>query len=110
MIAALLPVCVLWTFVACVSLCEANAVEAGHDRGAVLSLGMDSAPESECCPIVESHKAALAERLSVQATSTVVASPVIVMPQSACAVILSHVSDRFLSTDPPFERLLTLRI
>jgi hypothetical protein len=110
-IAALLPVCFLWVFIACVSLCASDAEEVEHDGGgAILSLGIESTPDSECCPIIESPKAALSERVSVQSASTVSALPLILAPSSGSALAPSHKSNHHLFADPPFERLLTLRI
>jgi hypothetical protein len=109
-IAVLLPVCFLWVFIACVSLCASDAEEVEHDGGAILSLEIESTPDSECCPIIESPKAALLERLSVQSASTVSALPITLATLSGNAFAPSHKSNYPLITDPPFERLLTLRI
>jgi hypothetical protein len=109
-VAAVLPICFLWAFIACVSLCASDAEEIEHNGSVVLSLGIESTPDSECCPIVESPKAALSERLSVQSASTVSALPITLVELSGNALAPSYESHHPLITDPPFERLLTLRI
>jgi hypothetical protein len=97
-------------FVACVALCGEHAEEAKHDGHALLYVGVGHSPDSESCPIVEAPKATLISRLAIQAAATIGISPA---PSNASSVGLSIAlrdSHQSSSTDPPFERLRTLRI
>lgn len=109
-VAALLPICFLWAFVACVSLCTEHAEEAGNDRPSVLCLGINDTPASDSCPIVEAPKATLRDRLLLLAADAVAVTPA-AFTQAAVNVGMSLPgSYDHSSTDPPFERLRVLRI
>jgi hypothetical protein len=108
LLAGLMPLCLLWLFVACVSLCAAHE-DAEHEH-AMLSAEIESDPASESCPVLEAPKGMLAERTNafprdeVQASSALFAEPL--------SRTEARVRDSVFhsSTDPPFERLRTLRI
>jgi hypothetical protein len=109
-VAALLPFCFLWAFVACLSLCMEHAEEAGDESRSALCLGREDAPASDSCPIVQAPKATLRNRLSLlPADAVALASTGFTRaPINVGASLLD--SDDHSSADPPFERLRVLRI
>lgn len=109
-VAALLPCCFLWAFVACVSLCTEHAKETENDRLTVLCLGMDEAPASDSCPIVEAPKTTLRERLPLLTDDALALTPSGFAHASVNVGVRLLESDALSSTDPPFERLRVLRI
>jgi hypothetical protein len=107
-VAALLPCCFLWAFVACVSLCTDHAEETGSDT--ILCLGMDETPASDSCPIVEAPKVTLRERPPLLSADAVAVMPARFNQASVKLGARPLESDARSSTDPPFERLRVLRI
>ena len=107
-VAALLPCCFLWAFVACVSLCTEHAEETGN--GTILCLGADDAPASDSCPIVEAPKATLRDRLPLLNADALAGMPSGFNQASVKLGVRPRDSDDRSSTDPPFERLRVLRI
>lgn len=112
-LALLTPVCMIWVFVACVSLCsDHEAVDAGHD-GAHSVSAPESTGAQDCCPAGEASCGVLTDR----ATFVLYASATASAPEAAAVpgadVALAHPA-RGLPPDrpaaPPFERLRTLRI
>ena len=62
LLALLTPVCMIWVFAACVSLCsEHGAVDAGSD-GALSVSAADSAGAQDCCPAGEASCGVLTDR------------------------------------------------
>jgi hypothetical protein len=109
-VAALLPFCFLWAFMACVSLCTEQSKETGNDRSSVLCLSTENAPASDSCPIVEAPKATLRNRLALLTTDAVAATPARFIQASINIGVSLPDSSDHSSTDPPFERLRVLRI
>lgn len=109
-VAALLPFCFLWAFVACVSLCTEQSEETGNDRPSVLCLGTEDAPASDSCPVVEAPKAALRDRLPLLTGDAVAVTPAGFTQASVNVGVSLLDSYDHSSTDPPFERLRVLRI
>lgn len=109
-VAALLPFCFLWAFVACVSLCAEQLEETGNDHLSVLCLGTEDAPASDSCPNVEAPKATLRERLPLLTADAVTVTPAGLTQASFNVGISLPDSDDHSSTDPPFKRLRVLRI
>ena len=112
-LALLTPVCMIWVFAACVSLCsEHGAVDAGGD-GALSVSAAECAGSQDCCPAGKASCAVPTDR----ATFVLYASATAPVPEAAAVpgadVALAHPA-RGLPPDrpaaPPFERLRTLRI
>ena len=111
--ATLLPVCLVWVFVACVSLCSAHPAEAGEAAAVVSWDVADDAPESDCCPVSEASQGALPERTSQSpqaGTELHTPTPKMTGPGVTGAVRRAPASASFTSPDPPFEQLRALRI
>jgi hypothetical protein len=109
----LLPVCLVWAFAACVSLCSAHPAEAGETAAAISRDVADYAPESDCCPITEASQGALPERTSQSpqaGTELHTPTPKVTGSGATGAARRAPASASFTSPDPPFERLRTLRI
>jgi hypothetical protein len=111
-IAALMPLCLVWVFIACISIC-ASHTEAADEGSAVLSIRMNAALLSECCPIIDANKATLTKRSSLDllASPDIQNSPHASLPSLNQSSITHLRYSPFNSTcDPPFERLRILRI
>jgi hypothetical protein len=114
LMAAFLPVSFLWLFAACVTLCAPHSSEGEFASvGALSQAEVEASHESDCCPIMEATITALPERHllakltddAAQGLSTFTARPV----SGNISCVLSPPL-AFSSSDPPFERLRTLRI
>lgn len=107
-----LPLCFVWVFVACVSLCSLHGA-GEHNTPSVLSQVADSSHESNCCPIREATSWVLPERQSsnpqaggdVQAASVPLVLPTGYAPYSNARMLIQP-----STSDPPLERLCALRI
>jgi hypothetical protein len=114
LMAAFLPVSFLWFFAACVTLC---APQSSGDEiasvGALSKAEVEASHESDCCPITEATITALPKRHVLakltddmaQGVSTFSRRPVF---SNVSCVLYPPLA--FSSSDPPFERLRTLRL
>lgn len=113
LIAALLPISLIWMFVACVSICARESAE-GHSNDQVSS-PMEIKEASDCkgCPLTSFPKARIPERtIHASDLQTPVAIPCLALSVDSLAsgvVILSRQRLRS-KADPPLERLRALRI
>jgi hypothetical protein len=112
-LALLTPVCMVWVFAACVSLCsEHEAVEAGRAEAHSVS-APQFAEMQDCCPAGEASCGVPADRATFvpHLSAAAPASDATAVP--AADFKLTH-PDRGVPpdwpADPPFERLRTLRI
>lgn len=112
-LALLTPLCMIWMFAACVSLCaEHVALDAGGDEAR--SVGTPGYPGTQgCCPVGEASCGLPAHRATfVSHVSAAVPTP------EAAAVPAADFAPAHPArgvppdgaADPPFERLRTLRI
>jgi hypothetical protein len=112
-LALLTPFCLIWVFAACVSLCAEH--EGGDsERAEAHSAGTPGLAEmQDCCPAGEASCAVPADR------ATFVSHPSVAEPSSEAVAVptadvsLAHPARGVppdWATDPPFERLRTLRI
>lgn len=109
-----MPLCFLWVFMACVSLCPVNDV-AGHEVSSALSkITVRGSHESDCCPITEAPTWLIAARQSStpQASGDVRASsaPSVILQASYAPHSKARLSIQPPGSDPPRGRLGVLRI
>ncbi|HEX8352096.1 MAG TPA: hypothetical protein VF611_04330 [Pyrinomonadaceae bacterium] len=115
-VAALLPVSLLWVFAACVSICGWEGAEAqGRPDFAptVEATEMRDAPDCEDCPDASFLKAATPERATLKVTLQAAAdiSASTVSGQAfADGIILISPYRQFSFADPPLRLLPALRI
>jgi hypothetical protein len=112
-VALLTPLCMIWVFAACVSLCaEHEAIDAGCTEGHSLSTP-GFAETQDCCPVGEDSCGVPADR-AMFVSQPSVAEP----PSEAVAVPLADFARAHPARgvppdwafDPPFKLLRTLRI
>ena len=112
-LATLLPMCFLWVFVACASLCSMHNEMEQETQVAAISDSVNASGDSECCPLGQSPVVIVSERQSYLLQSS--GDP---QPSSLPAVLTigetpsSRLRREVLPTnsDPPLKRLCTLRI
>src|SRR5438128_488984 len=113
LLAILLPVSFLWTFAACVLICTAHASEAQREHESRSLSEAEFLADTECCPFRTSQLSVLPERRP--------AISKVCIDQSICCVPVTQVTMYSLQpykqngclpsfSDPPLERLCTLRI
>lgn len=112
-LALLTPLCMVWVFAACVSLCsEHGAFDAGSAESHSVS-APESAEKQDCCPAGEASCGVPADR------ATFVSQPGVAEPPSEAVAVpmadfaLAHSArgePPDWAADPPFKRLRTLRI
>src|SRR5438552_6898415 len=112
-ISVLLSISFIWLFVACVSLCSIHCARIHETDGAAWSHMIDDSQESDCCPVTNSPDAALSGRwLFAQPPSRDQLSTVIIS-EHFLSQLRQRRAIRFVqypSSDPPFDRLFTLRV
>ncbi len=106
----MLPVCLLWAFVACVSLCLAQDEDA--EEHVAISQGIDAAHESGCCPVIEATTSLLPERSSFVSRADIALPTIHALSartenDALCGITESAIPP---STASPFQRLRVLRI
>ncbi len=108
-----LPICLMWMFVACVSLCLLH-VEAEDETPSVLTpVTAVNSPDSDCCPFIESTSGILLERqssirpVSGDVQASFVHAP---SPKSYATRSQAHLAIQPPTSDPPLERLGVRRI
>ena len=111
LLAALMPVLLLWAFVGCVAVCAAHAEGSGGDVKAASVESRDSHC-SEPCPVTEASYLVPANRFAPdqhvvadQPGSARVTREATRVPSYA-----GRYDEALPPPDPPFERLRTLRI
>jgi hypothetical protein len=110
-LAVLLPLCLMWVFVACVSLCSPLCADTDELSQAVEQIEVE-APHQSGCPITEAPRSVLPERQSF-GTQVVGELPALLSPPAPSTnykILHSSFLLALGSSDPPFERLHTLRI
>jgi hypothetical protein len=116
-LAAGLPVCFLWVFISCVSLCSEHAAKASVTRTSFVAASLCAVEPSDDwhCPFTEvSSQRVLPERQSLASSQSI--SPLLTVYAPSEQPMNNITSLRvdfpsFLSyADPPFESLRTLRI
>lgn len=112
-LAMLTPVCMIWVFVACVSLCsEHEVVNAGHAEAHAVSTA-EFAETPDCCPAGEASCGVLTDRATFVSDPSAAPPAPDVAAVPAADIALAHPA-RGVPPDwaahPPFERLRTLRI
>lgn len=110
LLAAWLPLCLVWAFVSCVGLCSTH--DAGEARAATASNRAEDAHESECCPLAEASRGVMPERVSPASGPDGGAAPAsaVSAPPASSVLFPPTIFLNSSSPDPPFERLRTLRI
>ena len=112
-LALLMPLCMIWVFAACVSLCaEHEAADAGcADTHSVGTPGI--AETQDCCPVGEASCGVPADRAMSVSQPSVAEPPseAVAMPMADFALARpARGEPPDWAFDPPFERLRTLRI
>jgi hypothetical protein len=111
-IAALLPVSLLWVFVACVSICARESADTYNPLIASASIEVNDAPDGEGCPLASFPKATAPAR----GTLIFNVEPSNIIPVSIPSVnslenkIVGRVATQQSFTSPPLELLPTLRV
>src|ERR1700738_306380 len=111
--AVLLSLSFIWLFVACESLCSIRCLGASERDRVGSSRVRDDSHEADCCPITKSPDAALSERsLFAHAQNSDQPSTVIISEHLLRQLRPRHFvgSVQYSSSDPPFHRLITLRV
>ena len=112
--AMMLPLCLIWVCVACVSSCSTLGVEACEIRADLSARSIDDSHDEAHCPITATPLYALPERRSSiphvsdggqSSFASLPTLPTYNMPP--CKV---RASNHPCTSDPPLERLCTLRI
>lgn len=106
-LAAWLPLCLVWVFLACVSLCAAQTDECEKP----LTIRPDSSQEANHCPLTQAIDGVMPER---QASSTRVTAQTNLLAETvaidSCAPLSESVLRFTSSPDPPLKLLCVLRI
>jgi hypothetical protein len=112
-IATLLPVSVLWMFVACVSMCARESGEKQVGNPGSLSTEVKDASDCDGCPLTRFPKATIPERT----ISGFDRPPLVVIPSLSLSIDSAVDEVAFASrerqrsfADPPLKRLPALRI
>src|ERR1044072_1189400 len=113
LLAACLLICSVWMFAACVLLCSAHHESANASEALLSAEYVNTLPDDECCPIGQSPAGVLTERQSLLThidggAQTLFASAIITVGEWTCES--AHQSIPPPTSDPPLERLCTLRI
>src|SRR4030095_7230644 len=109
-IALLLPVCFIWLFIACVTLCSMHVERKLTHAGCLSSTASTGSGEIDCCPFTESLLSVLTPRSILEVTAAEHAPVALVLGSSYCGVSFHHFLTASGSSDPPLKRLRTLRI
>jgi hypothetical protein len=113
LVAMLVPICIVWTFAACVMICTAHASETQRQHGIWSSSEREFSEATECCPIGTSQVSVLPDRRSLARKvhnnhSAFYAQPVELQPPLLSPY--AHTSLGPIFADPPIERTCALRI
>ncbi|MGA9770666.1 MAG: hypothetical protein WBV94_16620 [Blastocatellia bacterium] len=113
LLAACLLICSVWVFIACVLLCSAHPESANTSETFLSAERINTSSDDECCPIGQSPAGVLTERQSLLTHIDGGA-------QALFALAILTVGERHYesarqsipppTSDPPLERLCTLRI
>jgi hypothetical protein len=112
-ISGLLSISFIWLFAACVSLCSMDCARIHQTAGAAWSHMVYDSQESNCCPVTKSLDAALSGRSLFAQSQNSDRQPTEIISEVLLSQLRPRHAIRFLqhaSSDPPFDRLLTLRI
>jgi hypothetical protein len=110
-IALLLPVCLIWLFIACVTLCSmhVDGYKLTH-AGSLSSTASTASGEIDCCPFTESLRSVLPERSVLEVPAAEHTPVALVVGASDYEMSFHHFLTASGSSDPPLKRLRTLRI
>jgi hypothetical protein len=112
-IAVLLSLSFIWLIVACESLCSIHCLRANERDTRVSCCVPDDAHEADCCPVTNPPNAVLSDRsMFAQPQSSDQQSTVIISEHLLNQLCLRP-AFRFIqysASDPPFDRLLALRV
>ncbi len=112
-LATLLPVCFVWVFVACASLCAMHGETERETRAAAIFDSADAPDDFECCALEQALASVLPDRQSslTRASSYLKAAflPAVLTTGNAPSSRARRETPRSTS-DPPLKRLCTLRI
>jgi hypothetical protein len=106
-LAACLPLCLVWVFVACVSLCAAQAGTC--EKPSTEAAGVSQ--EANHCPITEAPNAVIPERQAF--SPQVIIQEILTAPSPSVVIHVSLSADSSpvdSSSDPPLKLLRALRI
>jgi hypothetical protein len=113
LVVMLIPICIVWTFVACVMICTAHASETQRQHGAWSPAENEFSQATDCCPIGASQVSVLPDRRSLARQvhnnhSAFYAQPVELQPRRLSPY--AHTLPGPIFADPPIERTCALRI
>ncbi len=111
-VAALMPLCLMWVFAACVSFCAEVSADC-HGNGGEQFVGSEHEPESEGCAVVDGPTAVLPDRTigyppGGQALADSTAAPY--LAANAVPLHIPQAEQPKTATGPPFKRLSVIRI
>jgi hypothetical protein len=111
-LAAFMPIYLIGLFVACVTLCLAHSDEPRQARSIYSSLALEPSAEEEGCPITGVPESILPHRPSpIQPVSVSQPVALVFIEPAITGLNRAARAARLLtSSDPPFERLCTLRV
>jgi hypothetical protein len=113
-LALLIPICMVWVFAACVSLCagheslDAGCVEAHSVNTPAPAETQDCCPDGEASCGVQSHRATSVSHTT--AAEPAPAEAAALPPADGTLARPARGASPGRAADPPFERLRTLRI
>lgn len=111
LVALVLPLCFVWIFTACVMICGAHAAEESKQHSIWSNSEAEISHEADCCPLTNSQLSVLPDRRSIGLELNHHLPLRVPCPWLAKARLLApHPFPIRSSTDPPFERLVSLRI
>lgn len=111
-IAALMPLCLMWVFAACVSFCAEASAECKGD-GEAQFVGSEHESESEGCAVVDEPVAVLPERTIgyLPGVLALADSPAAsYLTKDAVPLQVPKAERPNAATGPPFKRLSVIRI
>jgi hypothetical protein len=113
LIAVTLPISFGWMFISCVALCTEHSVDIQTHSAALLSNSISATHDEECCPIKAAAPSALPERrVDTMPLRNYQQAALMLSTQFAepAVFLCKHTRIPGSTTDPPFERLCTMRI
>jgi len=113
LLAVVLPVCLFWISVACMTLCTEDSDEQQAHCATLLPDTVSSTQDRDCCPITTGLPSVLPEhRVSATPSNNHQQATLILSVHLANSTLLKreHTATPVSNSDPPFERLRTLRI
>ena len=114
--AAILPVILLWSFVACLSICSDPCVQTGNDSAELASPALNIPEDEESCPI-PAASFLISRRASIAVPQMNTGMQTLARSIGVASQPLNNAHDSIPSlwnmpslTDPPLARLRSLRI